>query len=404
MSERLGRSSATSDWRTAALAALIFLVALNLRPALTSLGPLLPQLGPDLGINAGIQGLLGSLPLLAFAVISPLVHFLSRRVGLERAILFALLLLTAGLVVRSYAGLGGLWVGTVVIGTAIAIGNVLVPALTRRDYRAQISRATGIYAACISIGAAVAAAVAVPLSNLVGWRGALGVWALPALIVAILWLPRTRTAEPSETPATTGPLSISMSVWRQPTAWLVTAFMGIQSTTFYVLVTWLPTIEVASGTSDTRAGLQLFLYQFTGFLGSLAVPRLMRRADSQVTAAVSSTALVLLGVLGVLWAPQWSSWWVILAGLGGGGALVVSLAMISLRGRTQQETTELSGMAQSMGYLLAAVGPVMAGVLTEVTGAWHAALVGLVVLLTLQIGVAVAVGKDRRPHIAEDRI
>lgn len=397
MNSPSGAPHATPDWRTPALAALIFLVALNLRPALTSLGPLLPQIGPDLQINAGVQGLLGSVPLLTFAVVSPLVHFLSRRIGMERAILAAMLLLAGGMAIRSFAGVAGLWVGTIVIGTAIAIGNVLVPALTKRDYSAHISRATGVYAACISIGAAIAAAVAVPLSSIIGWRGALSVWAIPALIAALLWLPRTRGFDPGEAPVTTRPLAVPVSVWRQPVAWLVTLFMGIQSTTFYVMVTWLPTIEVTAGATGTRAGLQLFIYQFTGFLGSLLVPRIMRRADSQLTAAVTSSGSVLVGVTGILLAPQWSSLWVVFLGLGGGGALVVSLAMISLRGRTADETTQLSGMAQSMGYLLAAVGPVLAGVLTEVTGQWRAALMALILLGLVQLGVAFAVGKDRRP-------
>ena len=171
--------------------ALIYLVALNLRPAITAVGPLLPQLGVELGLGETAQGFLGTIPLLAFAVISPLVHRFSSRLGMERAIIIALTLLALGSVIRSYLGIGGLWLGTIVIGCAIGVGNVLVPAIIKRDFSASISRATGAYSACITIGAALASAVAVPLSNSIGWQGALAIWATPVVIVGLLWLPRS---------------------------------------------------------------------------------------------------------------------------------------------------------------------------------------------------------------------
>lgn len=379
--------------------ALVFLVALNLRPALTTVGPLLPQIGQEKALSEAAQGLLGSLPLLAFAAVSPLVHHVSKRLGIERSILLALLVLAAGIGVRSYAGTAGLWVGTIVIGSAITIGNVLVPALVKRDYSSGVSRATGIYSARITIGAGTASAVVVPLAERVGWHGALAFWALPAVVTAVIWLPRTRRADATAT-AGSRPgrpeIPPTISVWRQPTAWMVTAFMGLQSTIFYIMVTWLPTIAATAGLSERQAGWQLFLFQIVGIFSALAIPRLMRSPDSQVAAAVTASVPTLVGVVGLLLAPQQAMLWAIVAGIGGGASLVVALSLISLRGRTTLEITQLSGMAQSLGYLLAAVGPVLAGYLAQSTGSWRASLGFVCLLATTQAIVAIPAGRPRR--------
>jgi len=378
--------------RAAILVALVFLVSVNLRPALTSVGPLLPQIGRDTGLSESMQGLFASVPLLMFAAISPLVHLLSRRIGMERAILLALLALAGGIVVRSLGGSGGLWAGTVVLGSAIAVGNVLVPTLIKRDYSTQISRATGVYSAVITLAAALGAALAVPLAGPLGWRGSLAVWAIPAVVIALLWLPRTRSPDTTTDPRD-ATMAVTTSVWRRKTAWLLTAFMGLQSTTFYVLTAWLPTIEIANGRSDYQAGLHLFVYQGVGIFSALAIPRMMRRPDSQVGAAVTGSVPMLIGVLGLLVLPGLGLLWAVVAGLGSGAAVAVALSLISLRGRSDHDTTQLSGMAQSFGYLLAAVGPIVAGFLAQQTGSWQAALAMLTVLSVVQIAVAVAVGR-----------
>ncbi|WP_394619377.1 CynX/NimT family MFS transporter [Lentzea sp. JNUCC 0626] len=384
----------TSAVRTSAplLVALVFLVALNLRPALTSLGPLLPQIGGEAGLSEGAQGFLGALPLLAFAVVSPLVQHPARRFGAERTLLVALVVLAIGAAARAVAGDVGLWVGTAVAGCAIAVGNVLVPTVVKRDYRDHVSLATGVYSACITVGASVASAVAVPLSHAAGWRGALAFWAIPALVVAGIWVVRAWRGSPAEV-VVAGHAAVS--VWRQPNAWLVTAFMGLQSTTFYVMVTWLPTIEMSEGVPAEQAGLHLFVYQLVGVGAGLAIPRLMRRGDDLVRAAVTASVPMVLGVAGLLAFPAWNVVWAVIAGVGSGAALVVALTLISLRGRGQHGTTQLSGMAQSLGYLLAALGPVLAGFFAEHTGTWTASLVMVGVLGLAQVGVAVAAGRSR---------
>ncbi|MEU8661203.1 MFS transporter [Actinoplanes philippinensis] len=373
----------------ASAAAAIFLVALCLRPAITAVGPLLPQISADAGLGEAAQGLLGALPLLAFALVSPQVHRLSGRLGMERAVLAALLVLAAGTLARSYTGTAGLWAGTVVVGCAIAVGNVLVPTIVKRDFAAHVSRATGFYTAFITIAASTASAVAVPVADVVDWRLSLALWAVPTLVVAAIWAYRARPAPVVEESVP----GVGAPVWRQPRAWLITAFMGLQSTCFYVLVTWLPTIEIGHGVSQRTAGLHLFLFQGMGILGGLAVPVLLRDPATRAWGAVAASLPVIVAVAGLLTAPGLAALWAAIAGLGQGASLVAALTLISFGGRTPSETTRLSGMAQSLGYLLAAAGPVAAGVLAERTGAWEATLVMIIGLGVLQTAAGAAAGR-----------
>lgn len=397
-SSAIGTAGDGATRRAALLTALVFLVALNLRPALTTVGPLLPQIGADTGLGEGGQGLLGAVPLLAFGLASPLVHRVSRRLGAEPTVLLALLVLAASTLFRAYAGSAGLWIGTVVVGGAIAVGNVLVPAIIKRDYATRVTFAIGVYSAFIALPAAAASALAVPIANATDWRGALAFWALPAVVVAALWLPRVRGARAARRVAplpTSAATTTLVSVWRQPTAWLVTAFMALQSTTFYVMVTWLPTIEAASGVSEAQAGIHLFVYLLVGVPAGLAIPALMRR-EHQVVAAVTASVPMVVGVTGLMLAPELGLLWAVIAGTGTGAALVVALGLIGLRGRTHDETTQLSGMAQSLGYLLAAAGPVAVGTLAERSGSWDGPLALVLGVAGLQVLVAVVAGRDRR--------
>lgn len=397
------------------MTALVFLVALNLRPAVTALGPLLPQIGVEEGLDKGAQGLLGAVPVMAFALVSPLVHRASRRLGPERVVLAALLVLVAGTLVRSWAGGAGLWIGTVVVGVSIAVGNVLVPALVKRDYPEKVSWATSIYSTCITVGSALAAATAVPLAGVWGWRGSLAFWAVPALVTAVLWVPRVRASAPIPAPAasTAGVLDgaggRAPSVWRRPSAWLVTVFMGLQSTCFYTMVTWLPTILIAGGASPETAGVHMFVFQLVGIPAGLALPLLMRRPDTQVGAAVASSVPMLVGVLGLLVLPASGALWSAVAGVGAGASLVMAMTLIGLRSRTHQETTRLSGMAQSVGYLLAAGGPVLVGRLAQTSGGWTVPLGALASVAALQVVVAVLAGRvpgtrRLRPHLPDEGV
>ena len=208
---------------------------------------------------------------------------------------------------------------------------------------------------------------------------------MQALVVAAVWIPRARVADAAAQSEADDAHDDHPSVWREPTAWLLTAFMGLQSTAFYVFVTWLPTIEISTGSRRSEAGVHLFLLQIAGLAGGLTIPVLLRSHTSQVTGAVVASTPMLLAVIGLLAVPDLVLLWAVIAGFGQGCSLVVALTLIGLRGRTPHETTQLSGMAQSVGYLLAAAGPVAAGALAERTGGWDAALTMMGVLAVVQI-------------------
>jgi CP family cyanate transporter-like MFS transporter len=382
--------------RSSLITATAFVVALSLRPALTAVGPVLPRIGVDLHLGEAAQGLLGTLPLLAFAVASPLVHLASRRFGMERAVFVSLLVLAASSALRPYTGQAGLWIGTAVVGAAIAVGNVLVPVIIKRDYAAHVSRATGVYTAFITGGAAIASILAVPIADAVDWRLSLAVWGGLAVLVAVMWLPRTLSPEPMP-PAATGDGAPAVSVWRQPMAWLVTGFMGLQSTSFYLFVNWLPTIELTTGgVSERSTGVHLFVFQVFGLIGGLSIPLLLRHPTNQRAGLMTASTPILLALLGLLLVPQLAIVWAIVGGLGQGAGLVAALSLISLRGRGHHETTQLSGMAQAVGYTLAAAGPVVAGYLTQVTGSWSTTLGVFATLAATQVVLGYAAGRDTR--------
>ncbi|MFF0342117.1 CynX/NimT family MFS transporter [Kribbella sp. NPDC004875] len=383
--------------RSSLITATAFVVALSLRPALTAVGPVLPRIGQDLHLGEAAQGLLGTLPLLAFAVASPLVHLAARRFGMERAVFVSLLVLAASSALRPYSGSAGLWIGTAVVGAAIAVGNVLVPVIIKRDYAGNVSRATGVYTAFITGGAAIASVLAVPIADAVDWRLSLAVWGGLAVLVAVVWLPRTLSPEPM--PSTAGEEGAPpVSVWRQPMAWLVTGFMGLQSTSFYLFVNWLPTIEITTGgVTERSTGVHLFLFQVFGLIGGLSIPLLLKHPTNQRAGLMTASTPILLALLGLLLVPQLALVWAIVGGLGQGAGLVAALSLISIRGRGHHETTQLSGMAQAVGYTLAATGPVVAGYLTQVTGGWRTTLSVFATLAAVQVALGFVAGRDTRP-------
>lgn len=380
----------------------ILLVALTLRPALTSVGPVLPWLGEAEGLGSAALGVLVALPLVAFAIVSPLVYRWSGRLGIERTVAAAMVVLTVGTVLRSYGGPVGLWVGTLVIGGAIAVGNVLVPAMIRRDHRARVSRTTGLFSASMVTAAGLASALAVPIANVTDWRFALAVWAVLSVLVGLVWLPRARRSGVDRS-AVRPRIDQADSVWRRPTAWLVTAYMGVQSTGFYILVNWLPSIEQSAGISPSVAGVHLLIYQMVGVVAGMAVPLLMR-GRSQVTAAVGSAVPMVVAAIGLIVAPDLALVWIFCAGTASGAALVVALSLIALRSRAEHETARLSGMAQSVGYGFAALGPVVAGYLAQRTGGWDASLMLIAGLSVAQILIGCAVGRDRERRPPDLRI
>ncbi|GAB3574641.1 MFS transporter [Leifsonia lichenia] len=383
--------------RPALVIAGLLLVAGNLRAGITTVGPVLAELQHDLGLSSLTASILISLPLLAFAFVSPVAPAFARRLGLERALGVALAGLAVGLVVRSLPGLPLLWIGTALLGVAIAILNVVLPALVKRDFPTRIGQVTGAYSAVQASFAAIAAGAAVPVAALTawGWRLPLGMWAGLALIALAVMVPqlRRRTVvppteddvalpEPHHQTPSARPAG-GRSPWGTAIGWQVTAFMGLQSVGFYVFITWLPSMEGAAGVDAAAAGVHQLLLNAFGIGGSLLASTLIPRFRDQRLLAVAGPALFALAALGVLLAPQLGGIWASMAGLAGGSSIVLALSFFGLRTRHHDQAAALSGMAQSVGYVLAAAGPIAAGALHDATGSWTPALAILVGLLAV---------------------
>lgn len=373
----------------------VLVVALNLRPAITVVGPLIETIGADTGMSPSQLGLLGGIPVLAFGVVSPFANMLSARFGTERTIFAALLLLIGGTALRSapegllLSHTGSLFVGTLVLACAMGIGNVLLPAVVKRDFPHRVPFMTGLYTAVLVGAAATFSAVAVPMSSVLGWQGSLAVPGLLALLGAVAWRMR-RPRSPRGAGGgghSAGPTpAVGTSVLRQGLAWQVTLFFGLQSSLYFVLLTWFPAIQTWHGTAEAPAGYWLGVFQAVGVAGSLLIGQLMQRAWNQQVIAAAVPALMMCGLLGMIALPALMPLWAVMTGLASGSLLMLGLSFISLRSNGPAQVSSLSGMVQGFGYLLAAGGPVMAGALFDALGSWTPVLwflVGASALLLL---------------------
>ncbi|SMB46012.1 Inner membrane transport protein YeaN [Serratia proteamaculans] len=376
----------------------IMLVAANLRAALTSVGPLLEQIQQQLSLSATSAGLLNSLPLILFAVLSPVTPSLAKRMGIERTLGMALLLLIGGIVLRSLPQTSMLWLGTVLIGAAIAFANVVLPTLVKRDFPSRAAAMIAGYAAVMSLVAATASGLAVPLAalNNLGWRFSLLCWSLPALLALMVWLPQLRRSaapEAGDHPAVQP--APSRSPWSSALGWQVALFMGLQSITFYTIIGWFSAFAASHGTSPQQAGFELFIYQVVAIAANFVMVFILPRARDQRAIALCSSLLIFTGVAGLLLMPANSLVWLIFAGLGAGSSLVLALSFFGLRSSHHHQATQLSGMAQSVGYLLAALGPTLFGLLHDLTQGWRLPLVILLALTLLQMLFGILAGRNR---------
>lgn len=374
----------------------LLLIAANLRPSLTGVGPLLQTIRDDLALSATAAGILASLPVLIFAAFAPLAR-LARQLGAERMLLVGLLVLIAGLLVRSEGHVTTLFLGTVVLATGIASTNVLLPVLIKQRYPERVPAITTAYATIMGGVAALASGVAVPLAEWLpgGWRSSLASWVLLAVIALIFWLPHARGGKRTGPEKTASSTSASPHPpWRTSTAWQITGFMGLQSTVFYIAVTWFPAILRDAGFSASAAGWQLTLYQVAALLAGLAVPMLIRRFKNQRGLAVCTSSLAALGVLGILFAPKAATLWMIILGCGSGPSLILALSFMGLRAKNQESAATLSLMAQGIGYLVAAFGPVIFGLAHDYTGGWTIALLGVVAVALGQALFGLGAGRS----------
>jgi len=374
----------------------LILVALNLRPALSSMAPLLSEVSRSLGLSAAQAGLLTTLPVLCLGLFAPLAPVLARRFGAERVVLGILLTLAGGIVLRSAFGQVGLFVGSLLAGASIGVIGVLLPGIVKRDFAKQAGTMTGVYTMALCLGAAMAAGSTVPLSEQLGhsWALGLGFWVIPALLAAVFWLPQVGEKH--------GAHQVAYRVrglLRDPLAWQVTLYMGLQSSLAYIVFGWLPSILIGRGLTPTQAGLVLSGSVIVQLISSLAAPWLATRGKDQRLAIVIVMLMALGGLFGCLYAPLDGLWgWAILLGLGQGGTFSLALTLIVLRSRDAHVAANLSSMAQGFGYTLASLGPFAVGVVHDLTGGWNAlgwifGLIGLgAILAGIGAGRALYVG------------
>jgi MFS transporter, CP family, cyanate transporter len=371
----------------------IVLIAANLRPAVVGVAPLLSQIQSDEQLSATAAGILTALPVLCFGLIAPLAPPLARRLGIERALLTAMTLLIVGFLVRSSGPLAALFAGTVLLGSAIAIGNVLLPSLIKRDFAHRTGMMTGLYTMAISGGGALAAGVTVPVAQAagLGWRFGLAAWALFALVALLCWLPHVRRAG---RPARVG-AERAGGLWRDAVAWQVTVYMGLQSLGYFAVTAWLPALLVERGYDPVVAGWLLSLSTVAGIAGATIAPMLATRGRRQRGLAVGITAVAAVGLLGVLAPIGVEPVALVLLGAAQSAALGLALTLVAVRAPDAAHAAQLSGMAQSVGYVLAAAGPFAVGALRDITGGWTIPLLLLVALLAVQGTAGVLAGRDR---------
>jgi MFS transporter, CP family, cyanate transporter len=374
----------------------IILIGANLRAPITSLGPVLADIQRDLGLTATMAGLLNALPLLIFAVLSLAAPAIGRRHGLERILGAAITAILIGTLLRSLTAPGALWVGTVLLSAGIAFGNVLLPALAKRDFPARAATLIGLYAAAMAATAGLSAGLAVPVAHLPGldWRWAIGGWALLALIALLIWLPRFsdqqhRLATPSSVEAR------FVSPWRHAIGWQVSLFFACHSLVFYAIVDWFATYAASQQISPTSAGWMLLVYQLVAVGTNLGSASLIRRLRDQTGLGLGCGLLLLAGMIGLLLAPSLSLLWLVLAGLGAGIAMVTSLSLFALRTESHHQAAALSGMAQFVGYAGAAAGPLLVGALHDMADGWHAPFALLIASSALVAVFATLAGRAR---------
>jgi CP family cyanate transporter-like MFS transporter len=374
----------------------VLLIAVNLRVSFVSVGPVLVNISSDLELSSAAAGFLTGLPLIAFALFSPVAPGFATRLGLDRALWMSLLILAAGIVLRSLPLPAFLWVGTALIGLAIAFLNVLVPSLVKRDFPMRVSQVTGSYTATQAAFAAIGAGVVVPVAETSpsGWRLALGIWAGLALIAMAVLLPWLRGHRSGTARAATAEVSYR-SPWTSALGWQVTIFMGLQSIAFYVLMAWLPTIEQSQGIPATTAGIHLSLFLLISVFASLAAGGILHRGSDQRLVSFTSSGLMFVTFLGLALAPDLVLLWVLLGAVGCGSSIVIALSLFSLRTTNYPQAASLSGMAQSVGYALAAMGPVMFGALRDASGSWTLPLLVSTAIMAVLAVTGVLAGRDR---------
>ena len=377
------------------LATSIILIALNLRIPITSVGPDIKMMQEQYALSDTLAGMVTTIPLLVFAVVSPLVSSFSEKYGYGKLLTLCLILILLGELIRSFLGEVGLFAGTFVIGFGIAVGNVLIPSVIKHRFEKKMGQMTSVYVSCMTLSAAVGVGATIPIAKHFGWswQYALSLWAIFAMVALIFWIPffNQRTIkQASELVADKKP------IWRYPMAWWVSLFLGLQSIIFYALITWLPSMVVSKGMTNTFATEVTFILLLFTIPTSIFVPIFCSKLKSQSGLIAGICLFYILGLCLLLVAHTHISitWAVTLISLSTGGCLSAALLFFSLRSSSIKRTTEMSGLGQSVGYLLAAIGPLLVGYMRDYFNGWNEALCTLIVVAILLLFAGTMAGRD----------
>lgn len=402
-----GRAAGRGRLAAVLLGAGLVAIALNLRIGVASVGPVLSSIRADLGLSATVASLLTTIPVVAFGAFAFLAPWLTSRLGMHQLLGLAMAALAVGIGLRREPTLPSLFAGTIIVGAAIALANVVMPAVIKHDFPDRTGPWMSVYSTSLFLSAAIADGLTVPLLPFVGgrWRPALALWTIPAVIACLLWLPQFfRTARYAGAPQAASPggagvagtASPFRAILADPVAIAVTAFMGIQSVGYYVTLTWLPTLLQDHGMDAHGAGWMLSFSAFPGIAAALVSPALARRIRPTWVPIVVSVLCYAAAYAGLAVAPLGAPYlWMTLLGLGQGASISLSLSYIAWRSPDARHTAQVSTMAQGFGYLTASLGPIGIGAIHTVSGNWTVPLIVLAALLVPQLIAGALASRER---------
>ncbi|MGW2477189.1 CynX/NimT family MFS transporter [Streptomyces sp. NPDC001665] len=392
-----------SPWTLRLVAIGLVLTALNLRPAITSLGALLEEVRDGLHMSGSVAGVLTSVPPLCFAVFGVMAPRLARRFGPGAVVCAGMVAITVGLVIRPLVGgTAGFLAASALALMGIAVSNVLMPVIVKRWFPDRVGSMTGLYSMALALGTSLAAAVTVPLTDAMGgsWKAGLGIWAVLAAAAILPWIPLLRARATAQEPVPAGPAAAQpqapeLRITRSRTAWALACFFGLQATAAYITMGWMPQIFRDAGVSAGTAGVLLAVTMAMGVPLAFVIPRVAARMRTQGPIVVFLGACGLTGYAGLYLAPSGGAWaWALLLGISN-CAFPLALTMIGMRARSGAGVVRLSAFAQSTGYLISIPGPLLVGVLYQHSGGWGVPIALMAALMVPQMVMGVLAGRDR---------
>ncbi|MBW5422648.1 CynX/NimT family MFS transporter [Streptomyces sp. BG9H] len=397
------KQAPTRAWATRLVIVGIVLAALNLRPAITSLGALLEEVRDGLGMSGTLAGLLTSVPPLCFAFFGVMAPRFARRFGPSAVVCVGMAAIAAGLVIRPFlGGTAGFLAGTALALMGIAVSNVLMPVIVKRWFPERVGSMTGLYSMALALGTALAAALTVPMTDALGgrWQTGLAVWAALAVVAVVPWIPLVRdrsaaAATPEHISATVRQEDSGLRITHSRTAWALAVFFGLQATAAYITMGWMPQIFRDAGVPAGQAGVLLAVTMAMGVPLAFVIPRVATRLPHQGPVVAVLGACGLTGYAGLYLAPAGGAWaWALLLGVSN-CAFPLALTMVGMRAKSSVGVAKLSAFAQSTGYLISIPGPLLVGVLYQHSGGWGLPIALMAGLMVPQIVVGTLAGRDR---------